>query len=107
LRADLREAEEAMVAIESGLRGVYSRADAVSTLAESRIAVERASQNVPWRGERVLDAQQKIEAPVFIFGNARSGTTLLHSLMSLDEERFASMKLYQSISIGLWRFHSR
>jgi hypothetical protein len=42
-------------------------------------------------------AQQKIEAPVFIFGNARSGTTLLHSLMSLDEERFASMKLYQSI----------
>jgi hypothetical protein len=42
-------------------------------------------------------AQQKIEEPVFIFGNARSGTTLLHRLMSLDEERFASMKLYQSI----------
>jgi hypothetical protein len=42
-------------------------------------------------------ARQKIEEPVFIFGNARSGTTLLHSLMSLDGERFASMKLYQSI----------
>ncbi len=42
-------------------------------------------------------ARQKIEEPVFIFGNARSGTTLLHRLMSLDEERFDSMKLYQSI----------
>jgi hypothetical protein len=51
LRADLREAEEAMVAIESGLRGVHGRADAVLTLAESRIAVERASRNVPWRGD--------------------------------------------------------
>jgi hypothetical protein len=60
LRADLREAEEAMVAIESGLRGVHSRADAVSTLAESRIAVERASRDVPWRRERVLEARQKL-----------------------------------------------
>jgi hypothetical protein len=42
-------------------------------------------------------AAQKVEKPVFIFGNARSGTTLLHRLMSLDEEHFASMKLYQSI----------
>jgi hypothetical protein len=41
--------------------------------------------------------EQRIERPVFIFGNARSGTTLLHRLMSLDEEHFASMKLYQSI----------
>ncbi len=42
-------------------------------------------------------AEQKIERPVFIFGNARSGTTLLHRMMSLDEEHFASMKLYQSV----------
>jgi hypothetical protein len=42
-------------------------------------------------------AAQKVERPVFIFGNARSGTSLLHRLMSLDEEHFASMKLYQSI----------
>jgi hypothetical protein len=41
-------------------------------------------------------ADQKIERPIFIFGNARSGTTLLHRLMSLDEAHFTSMKLYQS-----------
>ena len=40
---------------------------------------------------------QVIRPPVFIFGNARSGTTLLHRLLCLDEERFTSMKLYQSI----------
>src|SRR5262245_42254894 len=42
LRADLDEAESAMVAIESGLRGPQTRADAVSALAEARISVERA-----------------------------------------------------------------
>ena len=42
-------------------------------------------------------SQQKIERPVFIFANARSGTTMLHRLMSLDRERFASLKLYQSL----------
>jgi len=61
LRADLRQAEEAMVAIESGLRGVHSRADAVSSLAEARIAVERAGQSVPWRPAQVQEAQAKLE----------------------------------------------
>jgi hypothetical protein len=61
LRTDLQLAEEAMVAIESGLRGVHSRADAVSSLAEARIAVERASQGVPWRPGEVQEAQAKLE----------------------------------------------
>ncbi|MBW2273179.1 MAG: sulfotransferase [Deltaproteobacteria bacterium] len=54
---------------------------------------------VRWIDDRLWPeiADQKIERPVFIFGNARSGTTLLHRLMSLDEEHFTSMKLYQSI----------
>jgi hypothetical protein len=43
--------------------------------------------------------RQPIEQPVFLFANARSGTTLLHRLMSLDEDRFVYFKLYQSI---LW-----
>ncbi|MFW6051864.1 MAG: sulfotransferase family protein [Myxococcota bacterium] len=38
-----------------------------------------------------------VVAPTFIFANARSGTTLLHRLMSLDEERWAAPKLYQSL----------
>ena len=34
-------------------------------------------------------------APVFLVGHARSGTTLLHRLMSLDGERFCSFRLYE------------
>jgi hypothetical protein len=76
LRADLREAEEAMVAIESGLRGLHSRADAVSTLAESRIAVERASRNVPWRRERILEARQKLEEAERQFQAGHTGSAV-------------------------------
>lgn len=41
--------------------------------------------------------EQKVDRPVFMFANARSGTTLLHRLMALDEERFAPTKLYETI----------
>jgi hypothetical protein len=36
-----------------------------------------------------------VEKPVFILGHARSGTTLLHRLMSLDAERFSAFRLYE------------
>jgi len=62
LRADLRQAEDAMVAIESGQRGDHTRANAVSATAEARIAVERASRSAPWRAEEIADAQRKLEA---------------------------------------------
>lgn len=61
LKADLRQAEEALVMAESGLRGTHSRADAVSRLAEVRIQVERAAKAAPWRPEAIEEAQQKIE----------------------------------------------
>lgn len=38
-----------------------------------------------------------VKEPVFIFAGARSGTTLLHRLLALDEERFTSFKLYQTV----------
>lgn len=38
-----------------------------------------------------------VERPVFIFASARSGTTMLHRLMALDEERWATIRLYQTI----------
>ncbi len=60
LRADLRWAEEALVAAESGLRGRHSRADAVSSLAEARIQVERAAEGAPWRSERIEEARAKL-----------------------------------------------
>jgi hypothetical protein len=60
LRADLYEAEESLIAIESGLLGVQGRADAVSALAETRIEIARAARNAPWSVERIEEAQQKL-----------------------------------------------
>ena len=40
---------------------------------------------------------QRVEQPVFIFANGRSGTTMLHRLLSYDEEHFAGFKLHQSM----------
>jgi hypothetical protein len=60
LRADLHEAEESMIAIESGLLGVQGRADAVSALAETRIEIARAARHAPWSVERIEEARQKL-----------------------------------------------
>jgi len=37
----------------------------------------------------------RVRTPVFVIGHARSGTTLLHRLMSRDEGRFCSFRLYE------------
>ncbi len=37
----------------------------------------------------------EITTPVFVVGHARSGTTLVHRLMSKDEGRFSSFNLYE------------
>jgi hypothetical protein len=60
LRDDLAKAEASIVAMESGLRGSQSRADAVSALAEARIALDRLSRAVPWRPDRVEEARAKL-----------------------------------------------
>ncbi len=41
--------------------------------------------------------EQKIDRPVFVFANPRSGTTLAHRLISMDDEVFTTVKLYQTI----------
>ncbi len=61
LRADLAQAEESIVAMESGLRGTQSRAKAVSSLAEARIALDRVERKVPWRASAVAEARSKLE----------------------------------------------
>jgi hypothetical protein len=61
LRADLAEAEQALVAAESGLSASYTRADAVSAVAEARIAVERAAAEHPWC-ELAAEARTKLVA---------------------------------------------
>ena len=60
LRDDLARAEASIVAMESGLRGSQSRADAVSALAEARIALDRVGRRVPWRQDRVAEANTKL-----------------------------------------------
>jgi hypothetical protein len=53
--------------------------------------------------------KQKIEKPLFIIGNFRSGSTLLQRLIALDEDQFAGMKsweIYTAPSIAMrkaWR----
>jgi hypothetical protein len=40
---------------------VQSRADAVSAVAEARIALDRVTKSVPWRRDRVAEARAKLE----------------------------------------------
>jgi hypothetical protein len=61
LRADLREAEEALIALESGLEGRHARADAVSAVADARIVVERATTTAPWGEASLMEARRKLE----------------------------------------------
>lgn len=60
LQADLRSAEETLLAVESGMRGAQGRAEAVSGLAEVRIQIERAARSAPWRVEEAAEARAKI-----------------------------------------------
>jgi LPS sulfotransferase NodH len=39
-----------------------------------------------------------IPSPLFVVATPRSGTTYLHHLLSLDDERFVSFKLYQTVA---------
>jgi hypothetical protein len=60
LQADLRSAEETLLAVESGMRGAKGRAEAVSALAEARIQVDRAAQRAPWRADEAREAREKL-----------------------------------------------
>ncbi|MCB9506931.1 MAG: sulfotransferase [Myxococcales bacterium] len=46
-----------------------------------------------------------VEAPVFVIANPRSGTTFLHRLMCLDEERFTYMRTWQTVlpAVSMYR----
>ncbi len=92
LSSDLAEAESAMVAIESGLRGAQTRADAVSALAEARISVERARTSTPWRGAEIAEVTNKIEEAERQFQAGNPGSAVFFASRaqriadSLDQE---------------------
>jgi hypothetical protein len=76
LQADLLEAEESLVAIESGLLGVQGRADAASTIAESRIEVTRAARSAPWSVEPIEEARKKLDEAERQFQTGHSGSAV-------------------------------
>jgi len=57
------------------------------------VVVGRALDHVFFRRFR----KQPVAGPVFIIAPPRSGTTLVQNLLSLDEERFVHLKMYQTI----------
>ena len=61
LRADLRAAEETLLAVESGMKGTQRGAEAVSKLAEARIQVDRAAKRTPWRTGTAAEAREKLD----------------------------------------------
>jgi hypothetical protein len=76
LRGELSDAEGAMVAIESGLRGAQTRADAVSALAEARISVERARTSAPWRSAELAELAGKLEEAERQFQSGNPGSAV-------------------------------
>jgi hypothetical protein len=76
LRADLDEAEESLIAIESGLLGVRGRADAVSDLAETRIEIARAARRAPWSVDRIEEAHEKLAEAERQFQRGHTGSAV-------------------------------
>ncbi len=69
LHADLEQAEQHLLGIESGLGSMHTRAAAVSAIADARISLERAQWRAPWRTEdadrarlKLVDAEHQLDA---------------------------------------------
>ena len=100
LHADIRQAEETLIAIESGLKGIHTRAEAVSALADSRILVERAAKLAPWRATSTQEAREKLaEADRHVqashFGSAiffTSRARRIASTLILEAEAFTQAR---------------
>jgi len=76
LQADLRTAESALVEAESGLAGSHTRAEAVSSLAVTRIQVERAASRAPWRAVEISSAREKLEEAEYQVSEGRYGAAI-------------------------------
>ncbi len=61
LKAELARAEETLVAVESGLQSGYTRADAVKSMAEAQIQLEKTTGLAPWHAEKINQAQDKLK----------------------------------------------
>ncbi|MDJ0956435.1 MAG: SH3 domain-containing protein [Arenicellales bacterium] len=61
LKIDLERAEDALVGVETELRSGHSRANAVSSLAEAQMQLNKAARTAPWRAETISEARDKLD----------------------------------------------
>ncbi len=61
LTTELARAEETLVAVESGLQSGYTRADAVKSMAEAQMQLEKTTGLAPWHAEKIAQAQDKLK----------------------------------------------
>jgi hypothetical protein len=98
LQADLKTAETALVEAESGLSGTQTWADAVSSLAVTRIQVERAAYRAPWRAKEVAGARTKIEEAERQVKEGRVGAALFFVYRA---QRDGNVQLIQAPRVNL------
>ncbi|UCE86173.1 MAG: SH3 domain-containing protein [Deltaproteobacteria bacterium] len=60
LRADLEQAEKVLSGSSAGDSSPHSRADAIATIAEARITLERAADRARWGADEVAEARAKL-----------------------------------------------
>jgi hypothetical protein len=82
LRADLQQAEDSIMQLESGLRGPQTRADVVSAVAEARIAFDRVSKDIAWRRDRLAEARAKLEEADRQLASGHLGSALFFAARS-------------------------
>jgi outer membrane murein-binding lipoprotein Lpp len=107
LRADLDQAERVLSSGDSAEGSVHSRADAIATIAEARIALERVADRATWgaeeiseAGARLAEADRQVEAGHFgaaIFFASRA-QRIAESLQ--DEVRIAEQETATAIVVG-------
>jgi hypothetical protein len=100
LRADLQQAEDSIVQLESGLRGQHTRADAVSAVAEARIALDRVSKGVPWRRDRVAEARAKLEEADRQLASDHLGSAVFFAARA---KRITDSLLAETQQVAKWR----
>ncbi len=99
LRADLAQAEASIVALESGLRAPHSRADAVSAVAEARIALDRVAKRVPWRSQRVAEAYEKLAEADRQLGSNHIGAAIFFASRA---ERITEALRLEARQVAVW-----
>jgi hypothetical protein len=100
LRAELEQAEQTLVAVESGLRGTQSRADAVSAIAEASVQVNRAAERASWRPADLAEARAKLEEAERQVDAGHFGSAIFFASRA---ERIASRALAEAKTVAAAR----